>query len=65
MSVLSGGNTIEVFKFKSSGIVALCEEVVSYVNDPKWAHMLRDADLDTGRYRTDESGNHYITFDRI
>lgn len=63
MSVLSCGNTIEVFKFRETGLVALCQEVAAYANDPN-DRFLEDADLDTAEYAQDSGGNHIIRFRR-
>lgn len=52
-SVASEG-TIEVFKFKGTGIVALCEEVASYFREPRdiW---FRDIDPATARFEETET----------
>lgn len=64
MSVLSNANTIEVFKFAGTGLVALCEEVVSYLDaTDERDDLIRDADLESARYEN-RDGDHYIIFDR-
>lgn len=60
MAITTHGNRIEVFKFHSTGLVALCAEVADYVrrSDP----ILKGAILESARYE-DKDGCHVITFD--
>ena len=63
MGILSEPNHIKVFKFKETGLVALCLEVNEYISSREFD---RDkVDLNSAKYESDEDGNHYIVFDRI
>lgn len=60
MATISGGQTLAFFKFGSSGLVALCNEVSDAFrrND----EFLKGVIEDSARYEM-RDGDHYIVFD--
>lgn len=60
MASVSDGKTFTIFKFKSSGLVALCQEVSDFVE--RGEHVRYNLDLDSARYNRYD-GNHNIVFD--
>lgn len=60
MATISNGPEFIVFKFASSGLVALCNEVTDLVRSGDAARF--DLDLSSAEYIKDETGQHNIVF---
>lgn len=63
MATSSDGKTFSVIKFASSGLVALCAEVVELVNSGEATRYRLD--LKSARYERDQWGDHTILFDYL
>lgn len=61
MAINLKGDTVEVFKFEDTGLVALCREVVDYVGS-RGAYE-DNVDFTTARY-VNENGMHKVVFNR-
>jgi len=60
MAQIHSGDEFRVFKFKETGIVALCHEVAELHNEGGFP---ADVDLSSAEYRLDKNG-HNIVFKR-
>lgn len=61
MAIISGTYVVQVFKFRSTGVVALCEEVASLAADGSLENM--GVIIDTARFVEDDN-SFVIEFDR-
>lgn len=60
MAASIGPTEFIVFKFKESGLAALCEEVADLVRTGEADKF--DLDIQSAEYRQDETGQHNVVF---
>jgi hypothetical protein len=58
MAILLKGDTVEIYKFHSTGLVALCREVVEFIDDGSAEKYNLDIDA---KFREDAQGL-YVVF---
>lgn len=62
MATISDGREFVVFKFESTGLVALCDEVAAYARSGELEGRF-NVELSSARYRRGEHGEHEVVFD--
>lgn len=61
MAIMLNGDTVEIFKFKDTGIVSLCQEVADYIGTGDY---LRDRVIPDSARFVEKNGTYNIVFER-